>query len=490
MSQPAAPPSRRSSRGSAEAPARSGGSISAFFSKHPRAWLAAALGVAFLLLGTGAVFAGAAVGGAAGPTGVGPSSTAGAGRPVLADMPGASRLRTCSVAGPAADERLASLYGAVVNTGTGELLFDRSAGSGVPQGSIEQLLTAAAALNILGPDYTLSTRVFEGSMAGTIALVGGGDPTISRLGPGEESVYAGAEKLSNLAAQVKNAWTGGEVTTIILDATAWSDGDKWDETWPRAEQTQGRLSEVTALQVDGDRNDPTAQTSGRSTDPITRAGQYFARALDEAGVDIDPDTVAFQRASAITTRPLLGEVRSQPVSVLVAQMLKASDATLAESLARIVSKAMGLGGTAASLNQAISSALAVYEVPTTGLSIRDGSGTSPANAVPPSFIAKFMVKLMQGANNLNIIYDSLSVAGSSGTLSNRFSGDNADARGNVRGKASSAGGAHSLAGIITAADGSTLAFAFYSVGGNDSARAALDTLTAAVYRCGDNLANN
>ena len=36
--------------------------IAAVFARHPRAWLAGALGLAFVLLGTGAVFAGAAVG--------------------------------------------------------------------------------------------------------------------------------------------------------------------------------------------------------------------------------------------------------------------------------------------------------------------------------------------------------------------------------------------------------------------------------------------
>ena len=390
MSQPAAPQSRRANRDSAKAkpaarkPAapKDGTPGVGPFAKHPRAWLAAAIGVAFLLLGTGAVFAGAAVGSGNGPAGLGPSSSADAARPVPVEMPAASRLRTCSVAALAADPRLASFAGAVVNASTGELLFDRSASTGVTQGAVVQVLTAAAALNILGPDYRMSTRVYEGSSAGTIVLVGGGDSTLSRLGPGQESVYSGAEKLSNLAAEVEASYSG-TVTNIVLDATMWSTGDRWDATWPRAEQTGGNLSEVTALQVDGDRNDPAALTSPRSTDPVGRAGTWFAEALEEAGVDIDLDTVTFSLGAAVTTKPLLGEVTSQPVSVLINQMLVGSDATLAETLARVISKQMSLGGSASSINQAITSAVAVYEVDTTGVVVHDGSGTSGANAVPP-----------------------------------------------------------------------------------------------------------
>ena len=470
------------------ATAAGGGSGVGPFAKHPRAWLAAALGVAFIMLGTGAVLAGAAVGGGGGPAGLGPSSTADSARAVPVDMPAASRLRTCSVAALATDPRLAAFSGAVVNATSGELLFDRGATTGVPQGDVVQVLTAAAAINILGPDYRLTTRVYEGSTPGTIVFVGGGDSTLSRLGPGQESVYAGAEKLANLAAEVEAAYSG-TVTNIVLDSSMWSSGDKWDATWPRAEQTGGRLSEITALQVDGDRNDPAAQTSPRSTDPVARAGTWFAEALDDAGVDIDLDSVTFSLGAAVTTKPLLGEVSSQPVSVLINQMLVSSDATLAETLARVISKQMGLGGSASSLNQAITSAIAVYEVDIAGVTIHDGSGTSGANVVPPAFMAKFMIKVSQGAANLNLIYDSLGVAGKSGSLANRFTGANAAAKGAVTGKAGS-GAVYSLAGVIVAADGTQLAFAFYAVGAKDTARAAIDALATGAFSCGDNLSNN
>lgn len=493
MSQPVVPPSRRASRSSAPAKtpkpvadptvptARTGP-----FAKHPRLWLAGALGVAFLLLGTGAVFAGAAVGDG-GPNGIGPSSTASAGRPLPAELPAASRLRTCSVAGAAADARLVSLSGAVVNATTGEMLFDRGASTAVAQSGIATVLTGAAAINILGPDTQFSTKVYAGSSPNSIVLMGGGDPTLSRTPLGSESVYAGAPKLAELATQVKQNMPGYEdITTIILDTTLWSTGDKWDANWPRTLQTGGQLSEVTALQVDGDRADPVAQNSPRSTDPVNRAGREFAESLG-----LDADDVTFSLGAAVTSKQLLGEVKSQPVKVLVNQMIVAGDATLAETLARLVSKTMSLGGTAASLPQALSSAIAVYEVETDGLTLTDGSGLSPATTVPPAFVATFMGKVMQGAQGLDVVYNSLGVAGKSGSLAARFSGDAAAAKGAVVGKAAAGSGEQALAGVVTAADGTQLSFAFYATGGaKDNAKAALDLLVAGVYGCGDNLSNN
>ena len=85
---------------------------------------------------------------------------------------------------------------------------------------------------------------------------------------------------------------------------------------------------------------------------------------------------------------VLGEVRSQPVSQLIQPMLRESDNSLAETFGRLLSHHYGLGGTAASLTDAFTRALASYGVPTGGLVIRDASGLSFANEIPPSYLAQ------------------------------------------------------------------------------------------------------
>lgn len=375
--------------------------------------------------------------------------------------------------------------GAVMNAETGELLFDRKAETPERTGSVLKVITAAAALSALGPDYRISTRVLDGSRSGSIVLVGGGDPTISRVSG--ETFYTGAPKLATLAADAKAAYEsrhpGVPITEIVLDATLWDVGDRWDPTWDRKGIREGYQAEAVALMVDGDRNNPFAASSTRSTDAIGRAGSAFASAMGLSGV-------TFTRGAAVSGT-VLAEVKSQPVKTLIGQMMLQSDNVLGEQLARLVSVQLGMGGSAESLKRAIPAALELYEIPTTGMSIRDGSGLSRENDVTPLYMTQLMVKVLNGENDLEIVYKSMPVAGKSGTLASRFTGSSAVARGQVTAKTGWIETAYGLGGVVRAQDGSQLTFAFYAVGEGirGNAKEAIDALTAGVYNCGDNLSN-
>jgi D-alanyl-D-alanine carboxypeptidase/D-alanyl-D-alanine-endopeptidase (penicillin-binding protein 4) len=462
------------------------GERTSFFTKNSTALVASALGVVFLMLGTGAVFAGAALGDSS------PDSAPSAGpvtetvRVAPAELPAAMRLRTCSVASLAADSRLMDLKGYVMNASTGEVLFDHAGTEPARTGSVLKVLTAAAALATLGPDFRVSTTVVEGSRPGSIVLVGGGDITLSRAAGA--SVYSGAPKISALAsaaqAQYEVLHPGVPITEVVLDATLWNEADRWDTSWDRKEMRLGYHSEITALQVDGDRDNPAQANSARSLDAIGRAGTAFVEALGVPGVTVT-------RGAAVSGA-VLAEVQSQPVRELIAQMLPNSDNALAEMLGRLVSLNQGLDGSAVSLTGAYASALAGYDIPTTGMVIRDGSGLSHLNAVPAAYVAQLMVKVLGGGQSLNLIYDVLPVAGRSGTLASRFTGASAVARGAVTAKTGWIDTAYTLGGVVKAADGSDLTFAVYAIGEgiNGNAREAIDALIAGVYTCGDNLSNN
>ncbi len=135
----------------------------------------------------------------------------------------------------------------------------------------------------------------------------------------------------------------------------------------------------------------------------------------------------------------------------------------------------------------MTNAIGVVGVSPTGLVVKDGSGLSTATAIPPKFMADFLAKIQQGANNLNYVYNSLAVGGKSGSLAKRFTGTN-PAKGNVQGKTGES--EQALAGVVTAADGTQLSFAFYAIGAKDTAKAAIDALVTGAYSCGDNLSNN
>lgn len=447
--------------------------------------MASALGVAFLLMGTAAVFAGVAAGSNSSSASTLPDASSAPPRPLPSAFPSSSRLRTCSIAGLAADPRLANFSGYVANALTGETLFDRNGEQPQRTGSVLKTLTAAAALNILGPSAQLSTKVIDGSSPGTIVLQGGGDPTLATT---SNSFYSGAPQISQLASEAMTAYKaahpGVPVTTIVLDSTMWDPADNWDSSWLRKEQDDGYQAEVTALMVDGGREDPTASVSTRTSDPIGDAGRAFASAAGLTGV-------TFTTGAAIGST-VLAEVKSQPLSTLIDQMLQYSDNILAEMLARVVSKTMGFNGSSASLGQAIPGALTEYGLPTTLITIRDGSGLSDLNAVSPQFVTLLMAKVLAGQKDLGIILSSLPVAGKSGTLAGRFDGPNSIADGAVIAKTGWLDAEYSLGGIIHAADGTPLVFAFYSIrdGITDDAKDAQDTLATGVFSCGDNLSNN
>jgi D-alanyl-D-alanine carboxypeptidase/D-alanyl-D-alanine-endopeptidase (penicillin-binding protein 4) len=410
---------------------------------------------------------------------------------IVADEPVPAAVpRTCSVAAAAADPRLATLQAQVRNADTGEILFDRSGSVPNRTASTLKIVTSAAALAVFGADHRFETRVVAGAEPGTIVLVGGGDVTLSRLPTGQSSVYRDTAHLDDLAARTLAGWAAAgrtePVTRIVLDASLFGE-DVWRPDWNANAPAEGYHTPITALQVDGDRADPTTRGSVRGTDPIARTGVAFARYFAGATV-----TTGIAPANADE----LASVPSPTVGSLVGDTLLHSDNMVAEMLARLVSIELGSGNTFAALQEAIPEALADYGIPTDGLTIADGSGLSTANAVPPAYLTRLLGLVEDGVGELEVVEAGLPVAGETGTLDEdgRFTGDSAAAVGHIRAKTGYIRSAYALSGIIDAADGSTLVFTIFalgSVGENlpRSTMAGVDALATAFYRCGDTLSN-
>lgn len=391
--------------------------------------------------------------------------------------------RNCSVAELAADKRLLGLHAQVINPETNEVLFDILGDEPTQTASVMKLLTAAAALQVLGPNYRVSTKVFADlDNPGQIVIVGAGDPTLSRVGIGKESIYKGAPKLSDLAVQI-NAWARATpIKSIVLDSSYFS-GPTWEADVPDSERTLGYMSHVTALQVDGDRDNPTRETSPRSNDPIGRTGLALKKAIGSLAADAN-----ITQAQAGTNLQQIAEVKSQPISKWINHMLEKSDNTEAEFLARLVSKQLGYDGSFSSIDAAIKAALTRAGLDTTALLLKDGSGESESNLVSATFINALLKKINNGDGNFIVIKQSLPISGETGSLASRFTGDNVDAAGHILAKTGWTLHEYSLAGIIMAKDGTDLVFSIAAVGDvNDTAKEAIDNLATGIYRCGNKL---
>lgn len=399
-----------------------------------------------------------------------------------------ARVRTCSVTELAADPRLANLQAQVMNAGTGEVLYDRGGLTASRTASVMKVLTAAAALAVFEPDDRFATRVVRGAEPGSVVLVGGGDVTLSRTPSGNETVYPGAAHLDELARQVREAWAADPsnppLTKLVLDSSLFG-GEMWHPSWDPAELGLGFMPNMTALMVDGDREDPYANVSPRGTDPVGRAGAAFAAALGGVAV-VEPGTAPAGAAE-------LGRVWSPTVAQLVDKSMVVSDNTVAEMLARHVAIRLGTGNDFAAIDPAIRQALEEYGIARGGIRVVDGSGLSPDNAVPPAYLTRLFAKIDAREGHLGAILDGLPVSGQKGSLSysDRFAGENAVAHGAVLAKTGWITTGYTLSGIIRAQDGTTLTFAIYALGDvTAAAKQAIDTLATGFYRCGDELADD
>ncbi len=429
-----------------------------------------AAALAFVLLGTGAVFAGVAAGKNTSSTAPLPGSSA-AGRVVPGDQVAPTAIPTCSISNLTSKSSLMTFSGSVVQTSSGDSLYANNDTDAAQPGGILKVLTASAAISALGPSTRITTKVVDDpQQPGTVVLVGGGDPTLSK---GQGSVYAGAPTLTSLASKTLTAYAaahpGQSITSVILDASLWDPTDDWNSSVSTSLQSQGKLSLTTALQVDGDRANPKLEISPRSSNPIAAAGTAFVQALG-----LNPADVTVTTGQAENGAPTLASVQSQPVSVLVKQMLLLGDDTLAENLARLVSLKEKLGGGSSSIQSAITTALGKYGLDTSGLTIVDGSGESDETQIPPQFMSKFMALVSQKNNGLQYVAAGFVTAGG------------------ISAKSGSLSTASTLSGYMTAKDGTGEAFTLYAVGTGitPAAKSTLVAIEQAIYKCGKNITNN
>jgi len=401
-----------------------------------------------------------------------------------------STLAGCTVTKQLADTRLGDLQAIVVNNATGQTLLDVNGSKGSATASAMKLLTASAALKVLGPNYRVTTKIFaDPADSSHLYFVGAGDPTLSRTPNGQQSVYKNAPKISDLAVLV-NAWVKANnvpaITTITLDSSLFN-GATYESSWPATELTEGYVSNVTALQVDGDRANPAKETSPRSSDPVARAGAALKLAIGKAAVTAS----LVSGVAPATATTVVASVTSQPISTWINHMLQVSDNTQAEFLARLVSKQSGGDGSFDSINATMQAALQSLGLDVTGMLLRDGSGESNQNQVTPLFFTQLMKVVLAGGDNLNYVAQGLPVSGESGSLATRFKGDNSVAIGHVFAKTGWIKNGYTLAGYIKPQDGSVLTFAVYALGKvDDTAKLAIDNLVTGFYRCGLKLSQN
>lgn len=390
-----------------------------------------------------------------------------------------------ALVGPAGSSALGTLTGKVIDPATGQVLWERSAGSALVPASTGKLLTAAAALLAIDHTAQLTTKVVQGERPGTVVVVGGGDPTVTALPAGKDSVYPGAAHLDDLVAQVKAS--GVQVSTVQADLSRYT-GAPLAPGWDNADVAGGYIAPMVPMMLDGARSVATKGTTPRSDSPARTFADVFAKRLGAAAA-----TDRFQ-VSAPAGAKVLGEVRSAPLVELVDNLLQTSDNVLAEAVAREVAVATGADPSFDGAGKATLKVLQDNGFDTSGTSLSDGSGLSNLDKTSAALLAELLrvAAADEGTDprsaKLRPLLGGLPVAGGSGTLSTRYTtGAAAVGRGWVRAKTGTlpAARVNSLAGVVLDQDGRLLVFAFITAESDPvAARPALDEVIAALRQCG------
>lgn len=386
-----------------------------------------------------------------------------------------------ALAGPAGNAALGTLAGIVIDPATGATLWNHSSEQLLTPASATKLLTTSAALLKLDHGLQIPTKVVQGSSPDTAIIVAGGDPTLSSLPDGKESVYPGAAHLDDLVSQVKQA-SGGTITKVQIDLSIYS-GQLSAPGWAPEDTPSSYAVPVVPGMLDGGRSDPTVDEVARTGNPAGALLQSFSQRLG---------ATAAGNATAPQGAKVLGEVRSAPLTELVDNLLQISDNNLAEAVGRQTAIASGAPATFAGAAQTTLNTLAQNGFDVSGVALNDGSGLSTMNKVSPRLLAQLLTVAAAPDNKdprtakLRPLLEGLPVAGGSGTLADRYSDANSSSgKGWVRAKTGTLSGVNTLAGVVLDKDGRVLVFAMMSNGSNIlEARPALDSLAATLRGCG------
>jgi len=401
----------------------------------------------------------------------------------------------------------------VVSLPSGRNLYSRQASASLLPASTMKLVTSAAALHYLGPEYRFETGLFYtgnrigDTVHGDLVIRGGGDPKLT------------PEQLWHIAMQVKGRGIRKITGNLVVDDSFFdknnhSPSQRNGSTQRAYDAKVGALSVnfntvathvspglnagdplIVWLEPDSDyvylNNQARTKTNGGTQvsvdriikgnrielqvkgsmplnaevksfyrsidDPLRHAGETFRSFLRQAGVQI-MGTIRFginpQRAT------LLYQHQSIPLLAILKELNTYSNNFIAEQIFKtIATKAVGKSGSHALASQLVTHFLRKENVNIQGISVVDGSGLSRENR----FTAQAMTDLLTAiSKRFDIGVDFMSalrLMGREGEFSDRF--DNSTAQGLVRAKTGSLTGVSTLAGYVANEKHQVFAFAIF-----------------------------
>lgn len=358
----------------------------------------------------------------------------------------------------------------VIKLSDGKTLYANNSTTPLNPASNLKLLTAAAALRRLGPEFRMWTGFYGRLGAGQVAdlmVRGYGDPSLQIADLNEvaadlkkkgvrrvqrividgsyfdEQILPPAfEQQPDEAASFRAA-----VSAIAVDRNAYvlrvapgskvgapADVSVWADNYIKIDNrvntvARGRPSvhadqvatpdRRLALTVRGTlpKNRAALEIRRRVEDPLSYAGHAVVKALTEAGIR-GPKTLTF--GAGVDGLPLLTAQRSRPLSQVLYSVGKWSDNFAAEMLVKVMGTEAGRPGSSQKGVEVVVEALQELGVSPQGLVLVNGSGLFVGNQVAPSHLTQTL-RAMHADSTLSSEYVAhLAIAGVDGTLRKRL----------------------------------------------------------------------
>jgi D-alanyl-D-alanine carboxypeptidase/D-alanyl-D-alanine-endopeptidase (penicillin-binding protein 4) len=360
----------------------------------------------------------------------------------------------------------------IVKAGSGKTVYRHNAREAMVPASNMKIITSAAALKYLGPNYEYKTLV--GLCGETLVVAGGGDPLLGDKATDDKYSREVGWIFEDIARSLKEKGVRS-IKDIIVDSSIFDD-ERVHPNWPREELNRSYACEVSGLNFNGNCIDVSTNNSGGrvaiAVEPDTdfvkvvnkvtaiqrgksAVGAYRNEELNKIVVrgkcrrQVGPFAVAIERPAAFfgyllaehlgragidakgqlfeksvpreCKIKILREYKT-PIADCLARCNKDSFGLAAEALLKTIGAAAGQGGNSGSWargRELIERYMAGIGVDKGELNIDDGSGLSRENRLSAYAITKVLLDVYK-SRNWKLYKDSLAAGGVDGTIRRYF----------------------------------------------------------------------
>lgn len=367
----------------------------------------------------------------------------------------------------------------VKNLGNGKRVCSLNPKAQRSLASNTKIFTTVTALGRLGPAHKMVTKVFSvgtrrnGVLKGSLYLRGDGDPSLGTPGFLKAYLAGAGSDIGRLAAAVRRSGIRRVTGRVYGDATVF---DRLRGVADSGYRTSPYIGPLSGLSINAGFTG--AGLNRFSSDPAKLAAKSLVRSLRKKGVSVHSET-ALRKTPPGGERRLVARLPSPDMTWMSRVTNVNSNNFFAEMMLKhIGAETRGAGTTAAG-----AATVRRYVKSQFDAAVRpvDGSGLTVGNRSSAGDIVKVLNRT-RGRKFGRDFFDSLAVAGRSGTLADRMRGSRAEGR--CRAKTGTLTGVSALSGYCFNRSGRKYAFSILmnSVFDTTAARAAQDRIAAIIAR--------